>query len=60
MLDKLIDLIKEKGWKHKVFKNEVGEQEAVYFILGELKEEITLLKQEEGLIEDYINLIKEW
>lgn len=60
MLDQLIKVIAEKGWDYKVLNNDLCQKEAVYFILGELKEEVILFKHEEGIIEDYINLIKEW
>ena len=60
MMDQLIKLIEEKDWEHKVLYNELGQKEAIYFVLGELKQEVILFKDKEGQIEDYINLIKEW
>lgn len=60
MMDQLIQLIKEKGWEHQILYNKHKQETAIYFILGELKEEVILFKDKEGIIEDYVNLIKEW
>ena len=59
-MDQLIQLIKEKGWEHQILYNEHKQKTAIYFILGELKEEVILFKDKEGIIDDYVNLIKEW
>lgn len=59
-MDQLIQLIKEKGWEHQILYNEYKQKTAIYFILGELKEEVILFKDKEGIIDDYVNLIKEW
>lgn len=58
MLNKLEKLLKTKGWKYQVLRNNLHQKIALYFILG--NEEIILFKHEEGIIEDYINLIEEW
>ena len=58
MFNKLEKTLKEKGWEYQVLRNNLYQKTAIYFILG--NEEVILFKQEEGVIEDYINLIKEW
>lgn len=58
MLNKLEKLLKEKDGDYQILRNNLYQKVAIYFVLG--NEEVILFKHEEGVIEDYINMINEW
>ena len=58
MLKQLENLLKAKGWEYQILRNNLYQKTALYFILG--NDEVILFNHQEGILEDYINLIKEW
>lgn len=58
MFNKLEKTLKEQGWDYQILRNNLYQKTAIYFVLG--NEEVILFKHEEGVIEDYINMINEW
>ena len=59
MFKELEKALKESDWEYQVLRNNLYQKEAIYIVIG--NQEVVLFKNEkEGILRDYISLIKEW